>query len=253
MTSLPDPSYETYRTHYERMGNLRPSVEVVPDIARVDAWKPWMRGLPGDAKILDCGCGFGHQLLALKHLGFVNLHGIEIVEDSCRIAREELAGAAEVTLADAFEYLPRHAGEFDVVILNDVLEHVPREHTVPLLRLIRSALKPGGVVHLRVPNMSSLLASYSMFLDVTHVTGFTEYSLMQALDLAGFEHHRLVSSRPRLLWTPRMPRRMGLRLVRLLLWLADVALHRVAYLLRAQLPLPRETSINLELYSTRRA
>ena len=42
--------------------------------------------------------------------------------------------------------------------------------------------------------MANLFASYSHHIDITHVTGYTEYSLMQVLDQAGFHEHRFRSS-----------------------------------------------------------
>jgi SAM-dependent methyltransferase len=169
------------------------------------------------------------------------------------VAKEELGSAAQIVLGDALDYLPRHPGAFDVIILNDVLEHFPPGRTVPVLRLLADALKTGGVLHVRVPNMSSLLASYSMHLDITHLSGFTEHSLMQALETAGFVDPRLVSSRPRLFWCPSRPARMALRLVRIVQWSLDALLHRALYLLRGQMPMPSETSINVEVYATKPA
>jgi hypothetical protein len=40
--------------------------------------------------------------------------------------------------------------------------------------------------------MANLFAAYSRYLDITHTTGYTEYSLMQRLDQAGYEQHRIV-------------------------------------------------------------
>ena len=63
-----------------------------------------------------------------------------------------------------------------------------------MLSQIRQALAEGGTVVVRVPNMSNVLASFGRYGDATHVTGYTEYSLMQVLDQAGFENHHIVES-----------------------------------------------------------
>ena len=243
--------YALYQSHYQRMGNALPSEQIFAPALQADFWKPWMKGLGKDARILDCGCGTGHQLYALQAFGFHNLHGIDIVESSLQIAQSELGDQVRLERIDAFDYLPRHAGAFDVIILNDVLEHVPRERVVGLLRLIHTALRPGGIVHVRVPNMASLLASYSMYLDFTHVSGFTEFSLMEVLELGGFDRIRLVPGRPALFWAAAHPGRMIKRVARRTVHWANRALHRVVYFLRTQQPVPQEVGYNVEMYATK--
>lgn len=247
--SEPNEYFSSYEKHFQRMGNQLPSKDIFLWQIERDFSKPWMRGLDKNAAILDIGCGWGHQLFILRHLGFTNLRGIEIVEDSWRIARQELGAGAIVELADAFQYLVGQNDAFDVIILNDVLEHIPRQGTLELLRLIHGALKPGGIISVRVPNMSSLLASFSRDLDFTHVVGFTEFSLMQALDLAGFSDHRLVPMRPKLFFSFRHPLRVLLRLARALLYGLNRGLHLGLYCLRSQRLYPREYEYNLEIYS----
>jgi hypothetical protein len=97
--------------------------------------------------------------------------------------------------------------------------------------------------------MSSLLASFSRDLDFTHVVGFTEFSLMQALDLAGFGDHRLVPMRPRLFLSLRHPLRALLRMGRFLLHMVNKGVHLGLYCLRSQGLYPKEFEYNLEIYS----
>lgn len=247
--TTPHDRFSAYEQHFQRMENRRPAEDIwVPQIRR-DFFKPWMNRFGGDDPVLDIGCGWGHQIFILHHLGFTNIKGIEIVEESRRIASEEVGTMASIELADAFDYLAERSGEFAVIILNDVLEHIPRERTVELLKLIHQALRPGGVFSVRVPNMASLLAPFSMHLDFTHVVGFTEFSLMQVLDQAGFRDHRLVARRPRLFFSRDAPGRSLARLCRVLLYLANKALHLSLYLIRAQRLYPRTFEYNLEMYT----
>ncbi len=244
-----DGRFSAYTLHYRRMGNRKPAEDIwLPQIRR-DFCKPWMNRIDRDVPILDVGCGWGHQIFILHHLGFTNIGGIEIVEDSCEIAREAVGEMAKIELADAFDYLAGRFEEFAVIILNDVLEHIPRDRTLELLKLVRQALRPGGFVSIRVPNMSSLLASFSMYLDFTHVVGFTEYSLMQVLDQSGFEGHEVVDSRPRLLFSFVSPLRSLKRMGRVLFYFANKALHLLLYLIRAQRLFPQTFEYNLEIYS----
>jgi len=242
-------NFATYALHYERMGNRRPSEQVLPDEVRGEYWKPWMDNIPKDARIIDIGCGAGHQLFALKLLGFSNLTGIEFTEILSATAVEELGSAATITLIDAFDFLPEHRAEFDVAFVNDVLEHIPADMTIDFLRLVKDALTPGGVISIRVPNMSTLLAQYIRYMDFTHVIGFTEFSLMQALDLAGFQNHRLVSSRPEFVFSIFRPWRTIRRMLAIIVYQTNRAVHHALYLLRMQYPKPTEFAYNIDMIS----
>ena len=90
------------------------------------------------------------------------------------------------------EYLADRDSVYDLITLNDVLEHIPTTEVMGLLKALRSALRPGGTLVIRVPNIANLFASYSRYLDITHVAGFTEYSLMQVFDKAEFVEHQMV-------------------------------------------------------------
>jgi 2-polyprenyl-3-methyl-5-hydroxy-6-metoxy-1,4-benzoquinol methylase len=241
--------FTAYSLHYKRMRNKRPAEDIwLPQIRR-DFYKPWMDKFKRDDPILDVGCGWGHQIFILHHLGFTNIRGIEIVEDSLRIALEEVGEMGSIELADAFDFLADASMKFSVIVLNDVLEHIPRHRTEELLRLVYRALRPGGVISVRVPNMSSILASFSMHLDFTHFVGYTEFSLMQVLDSAGFVDHKVVMSRPKLFLSLVAPLRSMKRFVRVLFYLTNKALHLSFFLIRAQQLFPKTFEYNLEMYS----
>jgi 2-polyprenyl-3-methyl-5-hydroxy-6-metoxy-1,4-benzoquinol methylase len=239
-------TYSAYHLHYARMLNQRPSLQITDK--HIESYrKPWLGEIHRDTRILDVGCGMGHQLFILKKLGYRQLHGIEITKTSLDVAREELGEDVELILADAFEYLPRVPQRFGCIICNDVLEHIPRERTIEFLQLIHGALQRGGIVVLRVPNMASLLAQYSMYLDFTHVVGFTEFSLMQVLDIAGFENHCVIYPERRINWKEwRLQRplsNLGITAI------ANDWLHRLLYRLRGQTPMPTVFDYNIEIYS----
>ncbi len=240
--------YATYTEHYKRMLNQRPSSQLIEDDFDAYAFdRPWISTLEKNSPILDIGCGYGHQIFILNKLGFSNLSGVEVTEVSFKIAVEEVGSFSKLQFIDAFDYLNETNETFSVVILNDVLEHIPRERTVEILRAIYNVLRPGGVLSVRVPNMSSLLSSYSMYLDFTHLVGFTEFSLMQVFDLAGFSNHQVVHKKRKIKirsWRPWSPLR-GLGLTSI----ANEYLHKILYRLRSQTPLPTVFDYNLEMWT----
>lgn len=127
------------------------------------------------------------------------------------------------------------------------MEHLPRERIIQVLRDIHRILTPDGRFHVRVPNMGCLIGAYTMAIDFTHVTHFTEYALLQVLEAAGFdpERVRFESKKPRLFWSWRAPHRALLRLLNHLRWQLNRGLHRSLYLLTDMHPAPSQFDPNL--------
>lgn len=245
----PDADFSDYERHYRRIGNTPPDwAAALRDPRRYAARKPW---LPRDraARILDFGCGWGHQLLALWCAGYRDLEGVELVEAQARVARDGAGGRFRVTCADGRDFVAARPGAYDLIVVNDVIEHVPASGTLTLLRAIHGALRPGGRIVVRTPNMSSLLAGYSRYMDLTHLTGFTEISLTHALEQAGFEEPRYVSDFELNLhlWRPWRPLdHIGVRAF------VNVAIHRFLYFARGQTPRPTRFGMNLEAWADKR-
>ena len=143
--------------------------------------------LPEDrqATVVDVGCGYGFALLALQKLGFENVEGVETSAQQAE--RAHGFGLKVNVVADTAVWLGERASHFSVVLLRDVLEHVPVPEQIPLLRAIRQSLVPGGRVIVQVPNANAILAARWRYNDFTHHCSFTEHSLYFVLKNAGFE------------------------------------------------------------------
>ena len=68
---------------------------------------------------------------------------------------------------------------FNVVILNDVIEHILKVKMLELLKLVFNALKPGGKVFIKTENMGNPFNQKIRYGDFSRVTGFTENGLYQ--------------------------------------------------------------------------
>jgi 2-polyprenyl-3-methyl-5-hydroxy-6-metoxy-1,4-benzoquinol methylase len=161
--------------------------------AHAEQMASWLRGVldadvPADRTlpVLDIGCGYGFALRALRNLGFTQLQGLEISAEQAERCRK--AGFAVVVTENTIEWLKQHPGQFAFIVLLDVLEHVPIQFQIDLMRAVYAALAPGGKVVLTVPNANAILFGRWRYNDYTHFSSFTEHSLYFVLKNAGFEN-----------------------------------------------------------------
>ena len=85
---------------------------------------------------LNLGCGWDHREGYLN-VDIHDFHKPDLVADVTNL-----------------EMLP--SGAYSEVIAQDVLEHLPRQSTVEVLREWSRLLRPGGTLHLRVPSVIDL-------------------------------------------------------------------------------------------------
>ena len=219
--------YDRYRaTHF---GWINPD-EFVDRVSEFEADYGGL--LPEDraARILDVGCGMGHFLRYLRARGCRDCVGVDISPDQVAFCRAQGLDNVEL-VEDLFRYLEAHAGTFELVTMNDVLEHFTKDEIVRLLILTKGALKPGGRIVVRTPNISCAYGPYGRYIDFTHEIVFSELSLKQVLLAVGFED--VVVRGNRVALTLR-PKRILLLLVRRI-WFSIL---KLIYLIEAGMDRP---------------
>ena len=115
------------------------------------AARGYLARCPQGTNVLDIGCGDGRLLRVFAELGVPRerLYGCDF--DDAAIARGKEQGL-QVSLG-RFEEADLPLASFGVVILQQVIEHVPDPASV--LEKIHELLVPGGVVILETPNVRS--------------------------------------------------------------------------------------------------
>lgn len=144
------------------------------------------------ASVLDLGCDFG---FVLRHLPS-NLRRLGV--DVSSLALESLQSAGIETLRCDFDNnpLPVESGSFDLILANDVIEHVL--HTDHVLNEINRVLRPGGVLIASIPNVNQPVSFILQhILDLTpmfsaryrslHYRDFSNRLFTKILEIHGFD------------------------------------------------------------------
>lgn len=137
-----------------------------------------------DVEALDIGCGMGFAMSALAECGFKRIRGVDI--DKSQVEACLRQGLEVQQISDLESYLSEHSGQFGLVVMLDVLEHIPVASQIDVLRAVNRSLAPDGRLILQVPNASSMVATRWLYQDFTHTSSFTEQSLAFALRNASF-------------------------------------------------------------------
>jgi 2-polyprenyl-3-methyl-5-hydroxy-6-metoxy-1,4-benzoquinol methylase len=111
---------------------------------------------PSRGSLLEIGCSYGGFLAEARWDGWT-VSGIELSEDAACYAREQYK--LTVFPGDLGSNLSEIGDPYDAVVLFHVIEHVP--DPVQFLLDCRKILKPGGLLVLKTPNASSLIARVS--------------------------------------------------------------------------------------------
>jgi SAM-dependent methyltransferase len=139
--------------------------------------------LPKGARILEIGCGTGHNLPMLAAFGEVD--AIEIDEAARAIASERLG--KPVGTAPLPELSGVERGSYDMIAVLDVVEHI--DDDVGALKAMADALKPDGKILITVPAHPWMWSAHDVVNH--HKRRYTKSTLDAAIRAAGLTHNGL--------------------------------------------------------------
>jgi len=154
--------------------------------ARRDILADYLRrfgDLPAQARILEIGCGTGHNLPMLAQFGHVD--AIEIDPAARAIAAERLGRPIGDAPLPALPGVPRRA--YDLVAVLDVVEHI--EDDVAALAAMKSLLKPGGKILIAVPAHQWMWSAHDVVNH--HHRRYSKATLKTAIERAGLKPDKL--------------------------------------------------------------
>ena len=166
-----DRLFELERRHFWRIGRRH----VILDI--LERWRP-----PGALRILDVGGACSLVSQEMTRFGEVTV--VEPDVPTARFAASELG--LDVRPGSLPDDMPV-SGQFDVVTLFDVLEHIDDEGSA--MAAVHQLVRPGGLLVVTVPALPLLWSDHDV--SVHHRRRYTQATLRPVIEGAGFRLARL--------------------------------------------------------------
>ena len=138
-----------------------------------------------NGRILDIGCGFGGFLKAAAEQGWMYPEGIEVAPQAAAYASKLFSVKMKL-----FEETQYNEYSFDVIRLNNVIEHVPSPRA--LIVSAHKNLRSGGLFVINTPNYRSLSVTlcrekWQYIGGDEHIYLFTPKTISQLLTKNGFK------------------------------------------------------------------
>ncbi len=152
-------------------------------------------------RVLEIGCGSGQTLQLIKHLKLCKYTvGIELFEQAAKNANARVDRVYQLDIEK--EGAPIDLGQFDLILILDVLEHLVDPWTV-LNRIKSNHLKADGKIIISLPNVRHVTSTLPLLingefeykergiLDKTHLRFFTRKSGEKMLEQAGLKIEKI--------------------------------------------------------------
>ena len=145
-----------------------------------------------EAAILDIGFGTGWFLAACIKLGYTNLFGADFGIEGKQHLKDWSPSVRALLNVDSNigDLLAGWKESFDLIHLSHVIEHIPKYSLLYVGDALFWALKPGGTLLLRTPNMEGPCANSALYVTMAHEYGFAGSNLASLLFMCGFDDVR---------------------------------------------------------------
>lgn len=178
-----------YNRYVDYADNILKQKEPLSYLAREDVY--WSVeavlkkiAVKGQTNILDFGSGLGYLTYAIHQQGY-RVTGLDISQNAVTLARQKYGDY--FVCADLNEYAKAHCALYDVVILAEVIEHLPDIAT--FLEILVLLLKADGKLIITTPNRSVYTNEVVWDTDLppVHFWWLSENSLRVIAQNLGFE------------------------------------------------------------------
>lgn len=147
-------------------------------------------------KFIDIGCGRGEWLDLLKEKKVMEYVGVDLNQIQLNICEEY--GHENLVQEDCIKYIKNiEDSSIDVITGFQIIEHLPTESLLLLLRECNRVLKHGGIILFETPNVSNLIVGATYFYtDPTHEKPLLKDVMKFYVERTGFREVQIIEANP---------------------------------------------------------
>lgn len=177
--------YSPWTTFCEGIPDIEGGYEFYPKLYK----RNYGPHLPHDknSKLLIISAGPGYFVKFLNDLGYADVLGVDSDPQQVKIAMEHGINVIE---ADAIQHLEESMDVYDMVVLEQEINHLTRDEFMYVLGLVKARLTPGGSVALNAYNTANpITAPDHIATNLDHYSFWTSLSLGQAFHHSGYKEY----------------------------------------------------------------
>ena len=151
----------------------------------------YLKHVPKDKTIsvLATSCGAGYFVNLLSQEDYVDVLGIDSDPDKIKLAK---AKGLNCLNEMAFPFLAESKKDFDLIFVEQEINHLTKDEILIFLKLCRKRLKENGILILHSLNGANpITGSEALAQNFDHFNTLTEYSLKQILLFTNFQEIKI--------------------------------------------------------------
>lgn len=150
-------------------------------------FRSYLNKLDQSSRVLEIGPGTGELLSILNKQGITN---IDIIDNDVAILDycKHKYSLNKVVLSKSLDLTKSLKSKYDLIVLTQVFEHIPKSSYLNWIRGLYGSLLPVGSILITVPNGANPLVGTERYGDLQHENIFTIYSFQELLTFANLKN-----------------------------------------------------------------
>jgi len=152
----------------------------------------YLKYIPQDrhSRILVVSCGPGYFVNLLTRKGYSAVLGIDSYPSKVAYAARR---GLHCVVGHAFDYLQENLVPYDVIFVEQEINHLTKDEVLVFLRLCWENLRDGGTLLIHSLNGANpITGAEALAQNFDHYNTFTEYSLRQVLEHSNFQDIKVI-------------------------------------------------------------
>lgn len=147
---------------------------------------PFLPKQVSNSKILEIGPGLGEFVSFLNDRGGFNIDVVDNDREVLKFVSKNYR-ISKAIVSKNIGLLGRRLNNYDLIVLIQVLEHLPVSKHPAILRTLYSHLNKLGHLVIVVPNANNPLGLTERYSDVQHTSSFSTQALLDLIDASGIK------------------------------------------------------------------